>query len=106
MSDPVTDVPSPSHSVLCRRIGGPEAEESSGFKGKLPSVLYTLGGVVNITVEVNNVLVDKEIHNVFGVIKGFTDPGMTVLHILCLPHMRSVYMDDDGYTNNATAAVS
>lgn len=38
---------------------------------------YRLGGSKNVTVEVNNVLVNKEIHNVFGVIKGFTDPGRT-----------------------------
>lgn len=30
-----------------------------------------------ITLEVNNVLVEKEIHNVFGVIKGFVDAGTT-----------------------------
>lgn len=28
-----------------------------------------------ITVSVNNVLTEKRIHNVFGVIKGFVDPG-------------------------------
>lgn len=28
-----------------------------------------------ITVNVNNVLTEKRIHNVFGVIKGFVDPG-------------------------------
>lgn len=36
---------------------------------------YKLGGTVNATVEVNNVLVNTNIHNVFGVIKGFVDPG-------------------------------
>lgn len=29
----------------------------------------------NITVEVNNVLVQRKIHNVFGVIKGYMDAG-------------------------------
>lgn len=29
-----------------------------------------------ITVEVNNILTEKKIHNVFGVIKGFVDAGM------------------------------
>lgn len=32
-----------------------------------------------VTVEVNNVQTDKKIHNVFGVIKGFVDPGMMIL---------------------------
>lgn len=56
-----------------RKIGGPDS--SSSFRGELQSVSYKLGGVENITVEVNNVLVNKELHNVFGVIKGFVDPG-------------------------------
>lgn len=32
-----------------------------------------------VTVEVNNVLSEKFINNVFGVIKGFVDPGMVDL---------------------------
>lgn len=37
---------------------------------------YRLGGVDDvINVEVNNVLTEKRINNVFGVIKGFVDPG-------------------------------
>lgn len=40
---------------------------------------YRLGGSENITVEVNNVLVNREIHNVYGVIKGFTDPDRYVV---------------------------
>uniref|UniRef100_A0A8C6UPZ7 Transferrin receptor protein 1 n=1 Tax=Neogobius melanostomus TaxID=47308 RepID=A0A8C6UPZ7_9GOBI len=39
----------------------------------------SLGGIKNITVEVNNVLGFKEIHNVFGVIKGFIDPDQYVV---------------------------
>lgn len=58
-----------------RSIGGPAPPASSGFRGKLPSQAYTLGGQENITVEVNNVMVSRQIHNVFGVIKGFADPG-------------------------------
>lgn len=60
--------------VFFRNIGGPEPAADSGFKGGLPSP-YRLGGEENITVEVNNVLVNRKIINVFGVIKGFTDPG-------------------------------
>lgn len=58
-----------------RNIGGPEPAASSNFKGGLPAITYRLGGQENITVEVNNILVNKKIHNVFGVIKGFADPG-------------------------------
>lgn len=43
---------------------------------------YKLGGVENVTVEVNNVLVSKELHNVFGVIKGFIDPGKATVLFL------------------------
>ncbi|XP_067219441.1 transferrin receptor 1a isoform X2 [Chanodichthys erythropterus] len=42
--------------------------------GMLPDTMYRLGDDRdNITVEVNNVLVQKKIHNVFGVIKGYID---------------------------------
>lgn len=64
-------------STLLQNIGGPESDES--FKGGLSSLTYRLGGIENVTVEVNNVLVNKEIHNVFGVIKGFTDPDRYVV---------------------------
>ncbi|XP_047468060.1 transferrin receptor 1b [Mugil cephalus] len=66
-------------TTLLRKIGGPEPDASSAFKGSLPSVSYNLGGSEDITVEVNNVLVNREIHNVFGVIKGFTDPDQYVV---------------------------
>uniref|UniRef100_A0A668A2V9 Transferrin receptor 1b n=1 Tax=Myripristis murdjan TaxID=586833 RepID=A0A668A2V9_9TELE len=51
---------------------------NNDFKGKMLGS-YKLGGVMNITVEVNNVLVNTEIHNVFGVIKGFIDPDRYVV---------------------------
>lgn len=70
-----TALPHPPLYLFSRTIGGPESDVSSGFKGSFASVGYKLGGSENITVEVNNVLVNKEIHNVFGVIKGFIDPG-------------------------------
>ncbi|TNN45031.1 Transferrin receptor protein 1 [Liparis tanakae] len=63
--------------ALLQKIGGPESAAS--FKGGLVGVAYRLGGSVNVTVEVNNVLVNKELHNVFGVIKGFTDPDRYVV---------------------------
>uniref|UniRef100_A0AAQ5XQ32 Transferrin receptor protein 1 n=1 Tax=Amphiprion ocellaris TaxID=80972 RepID=A0AAQ5XQ32_AMPOC len=65
-------------AALLQKIGGPAPDASSGFKGKL-DVPYDLGGIENITVEVNNMLVNREIHNVFGVIKGFTDPDRYVV---------------------------
>ncbi len=38
--------------------------------------IYKLGDENDvITVEVNNVLTEKKIHNVFGVIEGFVDAG-------------------------------
>ncbi|XP_030612492.1 transferrin receptor 1b [Archocentrus centrarchus] len=64
---------------LIQKIGGPEPDAASGFKGSFKSVIYSLGGVENITVEVNNVLVNKELHNVFGVIKGFDDPDRYIV---------------------------
>ncbi|XP_071340776.1 transferrin receptor 1b [Trachinotus anak] len=66
-------------TTLLQSIDGPESDASSGFKGGFSSVSYRLGGSKNITVEVNNVLVNREIHNLFGVIKGFTDPDRYVV---------------------------
>lgn len=45
------------------------------FQGGLSN--YKLGNVTDpqLTVEVNNELVDTKIHNVFGVIKGLIDAG-------------------------------
>ncbi|XP_056155544.1 transferrin receptor 1b [Lampris incognitus] len=66
-------------TTILQNIGGPEVDPSSGFNGALSVPVYKLGGVENITVEVNNVLVNTEIHNVFGVIKGFVDPDRYVV---------------------------
>ncbi|KAF7660206.1 hypothetical protein LDENG_00286070 [Lucifuga dentata] len=66
-------------TTILQKISGPEAEIRSSFQGGIPSLTYRLGGVVNITVEVNNVLVNRELHNVFGAIKGFTDPDRYVV---------------------------
>ena len=50
--------------------------------GGLSGVLYKLGDLSDIvSVEVNNVLVETKIHNVFGVIKGVTDAGSTLCQI-------------------------
>ncbi|KAM9839395.1 transferrin receptor 1b [Aulostomus maculatus] len=58
-------------------IGGPAADAS--FRGGISTVTYKLGGSQNISVEVNNVPVNREVHNVFGIIKGFIDPDQYVL---------------------------
>lgn len=52
-----------------RQLGGQNVPEGWGGRNKL--------GTENdvITVEVNNILTEKKIHNVFGVIKGFVDAG-------------------------------
>lgn len=59
-------------------MGGKEAP--TNFAGTLSGVKYTMGGETTVTVTVNNVLVDTKICNVFGVIKGFTDPGEALEH--------------------------
>lgn len=66
------------------------------WEGRLMGITYALGSDNDIvTVEVNNSLVEKKIHNVFGIIKGFVDPGtwqgtvgqtITYLHDVCNQH--------------------
>ncbi len=49
----------------------------------LRDTMYKLGDDGDIiTVEVKNVLIQKKIHNVFGVIKGYTDTGTILCYIL------------------------
>ena len=56
-------------------MGGRDPPRGWG-DGGLRDVSYKLGGDSDlISVEVNNVLTEKKIHNVFGVIKGFVDAG-------------------------------
>lgn len=60
------------------KLGG-RVSPDAWSDGMLRDTMYRLGDDRdNITVEVNNVLVQKKIHNVFGVIKGYVDAG-TVL---------------------------
>uniref|UniRef100_A0A8D3E502 Transferrin receptor 1b n=1 Tax=Scophthalmus maximus TaxID=52904 RepID=A0A8D3E502_SCOMX len=66
-------------SALLQKIGGPESDAGSGFRGGFASASYRLGGVEEVTVEVNNSLVNTKIRNVFGVIKGVTDPDRYVV---------------------------
>ncbi|XP_077592175.1 transferrin receptor 1b [Stigmatopora nigra] len=64
--------------------------KSSGLPGILAqSITYSVAEILlggsnarggqNVTVEVNNVLVNTEIHNVFGVVRGFVDPDEYVV---------------------------
>ncbi|XP_068438186.1 transferrin receptor 1b [Clinocottus analis] len=76
---PAQTITATQAAALLQNIGGPDLDAGSGFKGGLAAVAYRLGGAENATVEVNNVLVNKEIYNVFGVIKGFTDPDRYVV---------------------------
>uniref|UniRef100_A0A3Q0T5A9 Transferrin receptor 1b n=1 Tax=Amphilophus citrinellus TaxID=61819 RepID=A0A3Q0T5A9_AMPCI len=74
-----TQFPPTQSSGLPKILAQTITYAASGFKGSFKSVIYSLGGVENITVEVNNVLVNKELHNVFGVIKGFDDPDRYIV---------------------------
>ncbi|XP_062335426.1 transferrin receptor 1b [Osmerus eperlanus] len=79
-SIPAQTITAQTAAQILKRMGG--AEAPSFFTGRLPSVTYRLGGASDgesATVEVNNVLVTKELHNVFGIIKGFTDPDQYVV---------------------------
>ncbi|XP_036410856.1 transferrin receptor 1b [Megalops cyprinoides] len=63
---------------LFKKMSGNNAP--SQWVGLLGGVSYKMGGDNdNVTVEVNNVLTEKKIHNVFGVIKGFVDPDRYVV---------------------------
>ncbi|KAL6104165.1 tfrc [Pungitius sinensis] len=60
-------------TTIRRQLGGPTEPGSWGG-------IYKLGEENDlITVEVNNVLAEKKIHNVFGVIKGFVDADRYVV---------------------------
>lgn len=63
---------------IMSQMGGKNMREWTD--GVLPGILYNLGDDKDvITVEVNNVITEKKIHNVFGVIKGFVDADRYVV---------------------------
>ncbi|XP_037135169.1 transferrin receptor 1b [Syngnathus acus] len=62
-SIPAQTITFPMANTLLKSIGGPNK----------------MGGVEKISVEVNNVLVNTQIHNVFAVLKGFSDPDQYVV---------------------------
>ncbi|CAL9697677.1 unnamed protein product [Knipowitschia caucasica] len=77
-SIPAQTITSNMAQTIMQSIGGPVLDKDSDFIGG-QTWSYSLGGVENVTIEVNNALLFKEIHNVFGVIKGFVDPDRYVV---------------------------
>ncbi|XP_053507835.1 transferrin receptor 1a [Ictalurus furcatus] len=66
-------------AAIMRQMGGRNSPRGWA-DGGLQYVEYKLGSSDdNVTVEVNNVLTEIQIHNVFGVIKGFVDPDRYVV---------------------------
>ncbi|XP_028831763.1 transferrin receptor protein 1-like [Denticeps clupeoides] len=66
-------------AAILRRMGGKDPPRS-WTEGELGGVLYKLGDENDVaTVSVNNVHIEKKIHNVFGVIKGFSDADRYVV---------------------------
>ncbi|MBN3288550.1 TFR1 protein, partial [Polyodon spathula] len=77
-SIPAQTITTNSARVLLSKMRGQSAPLE--WKGTLSST-YNLGGDENVQVkvEVNNVVAEKMIHNVFGVIKGLIDPDHYVV---------------------------
>lgn len=70
------------------QLGGPAMPQNWEGYNKLGDASDT------ITVEVNNVLTEKKIHNVFGVIKGFVDSGKGKLKIKGSKNKFCLFGDD------------
>uniref|UniRef100_A0A8C4ZXJ5 Transferrin receptor protein 1 n=1 Tax=Gadus morhua TaxID=8049 RepID=A0A8C4ZXJ5_GADMO len=70
-------------SILAQTISWKLAERIIGLEGHLPPNKWRdvirLGDNDVVTVEVNNVLVEKKIHNILGVIKGLVDPDRYII---------------------------
>lgn len=61
--------------MIFRKMGGPQPPREWA-RGGLWDVAYKLGGGDDVvSVEVNSALSVTKIFNMFGVIKGFVDPG-------------------------------
>ncbi|XP_068196117.1 transferrin receptor protein 1-like isoform X2 [Antennarius striatus] len=70
---PAQTVPARVATGILRQLGGPAEPEKWGG-------IHQLGGVDDlVTLEVNNVLTEKKIHNVFGVLEGFVDKDRYVV---------------------------
>ncbi|XP_017351000.1 transferrin receptor protein 1 [Ictalurus punctatus] len=78
-SIPCQTIRASTAAAIMRQMGG-RSSPRGWADGGLPRVEYKLGSSDdNVTVEVNNVLTEIQIHNVFGVIKGFVDPDRYVV---------------------------
>ncbi|XP_062844211.1 transferrin receptor protein 1-like [Trichomycterus rosablanca] len=78
-SIPAQTIKASTAAAIMREMGGRDAPRGWG-DGGLQNVMYKLGAAEDvISVEVNNVLTEIIIHNVFGVIKGFIDPDRYVV---------------------------
>lgn len=72
-SIPAQTITTKQASEIMSKLGG-RSSPGGWIDGMLADTQYLLGDKDDIiTVEVNNVLVQKKIHNVFGVIKGYMD---------------------------------
>ncbi|XP_035383743.1 transferrin receptor protein 1-like [Electrophorus electricus] len=78
-SIPAQTIRASTAATIMGKMGGLDPPRGWG-KGGLQNVTYKLGGDNDVaSVEVNNVLIEKRIHNVFGVIKGFIDADRYVV---------------------------
>ncbi|XP_072525387.1 transferrin receptor 1a [Salminus brasiliensis] len=76
---PAQTIRASTAAAIMRQMEGRDPPRGWG-DGGLRSVKYRLGSDSDlVTVEVNNVLTEKKIHNVFGVIKGFIDADRYVV---------------------------
>ncbi|KAL7850974.1 hypothetical protein AOLI_G00213300 [Acnodon oligacanthus] len=76
---PAQTIRASTAAAIMRGFGGRDSPRGWG-DGGLRDVAYKLGSDSDlIAVEVNNVLTEKKIHNVFGVIKGFVDADRYVV---------------------------
>ncbi|XP_053083462.1 transferrin receptor protein 1 isoform X2 [Pangasianodon hypophthalmus] len=78
-SIPAQTIRASTAAAIMRGMGG-RSSPRGWADGGLQDVEYKLGNINNtVSVEVNNVLTEIQIHNVFGVIKGYVDPDRYVV---------------------------
>ncbi|XP_066508335.1 transferrin receptor protein 1-like [Hoplias malabaricus] len=76
---PAQTIRASTAAAIMKGMGGRDPPRGWG-DGGLRGVTYKLGNESDlVTVEVNNVLTEKKIHNVFGVIRGFIDADRYVV---------------------------
>ncbi|MCJ8745246.1 hypothetical protein PDJAM_G00128070 [Pangasius djambal] len=78
-SIPAQTIRASTAAAIMREMGG-RVPPRGWADGGLRDVEYRLGDINDtVSVEVNNVLTEIQIHNVFGVIKGYVDPDRYVV---------------------------